>query len=79
MFNGNTSPVLFNEIPDDTGSPAVSAPDAVVAFPDDVFPDGISAEGYFHTVRWCIGEVILIENIPIASAFTAVHGGLSCP
>ena len=79
VLNSDGDPVLFKNIAVDCCFPAVSTPNAVIAFIDDVPDNLVLAERDLHAVGGRITEIVLIYIVVVASSFARVHGGLSGP
>jgi hypothetical protein len=79
MLNGNGHPVVAELVAFYQGLIAISTPDPMVTFKYPVPGYPIAAEGYLDPVGRCIGKIIFIQEIIIASSLAAIHGRLTCP
>ena len=71
MFNRNSCDAAIADlISEDPGVIAITAPNAVIAVVQGVFDELVGiAEGRFDAVGDSVGEIVAIEDIPVASPF----------
>ncbi len=79
MFDGNTCFALRDKVTHDFGLIAVPTPDTVGTFLYHVTLNSISGESNFYAIRGCITEVVPVNQVVVAAAFTGIHSGLSGP
>jgi hypothetical protein len=79
MFDSNPNTIIGKLIVPYFGIEAITAPDAMIAFPDNVAKDIVPAESDLYSISRSKGKIIFIYDIVIAPTFPGIHCFLPGP
>ena len=79
MFNGYSNPVIYKPVFRYCCVVTIAAPYAVIAPINGILADHVTAKCNFYSIGWCIGKIIVINQVIIAAAFACIHGMLARP